>query len=47
MNHGYEATDISKMLGHSTITTTVDIYGHIDEKRMRNIAEKMGSVLAI
>lgn len=47
MNHGYETADISKMLGHSTITTTVDIYGHIDEKRMRNIAEKMGSVLAI
>lgn len=47
LNHGYETADISKMLGHSTITTTVDIYGHIDEKRMRNIAEKMGSVLAI
>lgn len=47
MNHGYETADISKMLGHSTITTTVDIYGHIDEKRMRNIAKKMNDILAV
>ena len=47
LNQGYELTDVSSMLGHSTITTTADIYGHTDEKRMRDIAEKMGSVLAI
>lgn len=47
LNQGYQLADISKWLGHSTISTTADIYGHISDDRMKGVAEKIGSIIAI
>lgn len=39
MNEGATLNDISKRLGHNSISTTYDIYGHLDRKRDKAIAD--------
>ena len=47
LNEG--ATDllmlVSRRLGHASIKTTVDIYGHLFEGAQREAAEKFGKVM--
>jgi site-specific recombinase XerD len=44
--HGTDLYDISKWLGHNSITTTADIYGHVTEISNRGVADQMDSILA-
>lgn len=41
MSQGEELYYIQRELGHSNYNTTVNIYGHLDEKKKRSVAEKI------
>ncbi|MDK2802657.1 MAG: site-specific integrase [Oscillospiraceae bacterium] len=43
-NNGYNLKDIQEWLGHSTISTTGDIYTHIDTKRKLLMADSLNSI---
>lgn len=43
---GEDMATISKLLGHSNISTTMDIYAHLSPKTQRRAAERMDRVLA-
>lgn len=45
LESGMEMMDVSRMLGHSTITTTIDIYGHWSEKKKHEAADIMSNVV--
>ena len=45
LESGMEMMDVSRMLGHSTITTTIDIYGHWSEAKKHEAADIMSSVI--
>lgn len=45
LESGMEMMDVSRMLGHSTITTTIDIYGHWSEKKKHEAADIMSDVV--
>ncbi len=46
INAGYSLHDVSKRLGHSTITMTSNTYGHLEEARDRAIAEGLDAAFA-
>lgn len=35
---------VSRQLGHASIATTADVYGHPDEEALKEAARKMGTV---
>jgi len=43
---GVSSREIMEQLGHSTITLTMNTYGHIFKEARREVADKMGQVLA-
>lgn len=43
--NGVPLMTISRLMGHSSIKTTADLYGHIDEAQKRDAAAVMGDVL--
>jgi len=45
MNNGARLEDIAARLGHSTISTTVDIYGHLSDQSRKEVADKFGEIL--
>lgn len=45
INNGAELTDVQKHLGHEKITTTVDIYGHLDRRSGRRASTAMSKAL--
>lgn len=45
LSNGYELKDVQDLLGHSEISITADLYGHIDIERKQNIADKMSTLL--
>ena len=45
LESGMEMMDVSRMLGHSTITTTIDIYGHWSDKKKHQAADIMSGVV--
>ena len=47
MSQGYQLKDVQEWLGHSNISTTADIYGHLDDERKKNIARQMNGILAV
>jgi site-specific recombinase XerD len=42
---GIDIAVVSKALGHSTITTTVDTYMHVTPTSRRQAASRMGAIL--
>lgn len=46
LESGEELANISKVLGHSTLSTTADFYGHLTPGISRRAAERMKSLLA-
>ena len=41
LNANYQLSDVSSYLGHSSIKTTADIYGHLDNRRKLGMAEAL------
>ena len=41
LNMGFELQDVKDWLGHSTIKTTSDIYGHLDVGRKKKMADAL------
>lgn len=37
---------VSRMLGHSSVAITGDIYGHVEDARQRDAADAPGAVLS-
>lgn len=46
LESGEELANISKVLGHSTFTTTVDFYGHLTPEVSRRAADRMRKILS-
>ena len=42
---GWHMKDISDWLGHSSIKTTMDIYGHISTERKKELSEDLAGIL--
>ena len=38
---------VMELLGHSSISTTADIYSHVMPAMMRDVAEKMDAILGV
>lgn len=47
LSDGLTLKDVQAWLGHSSITMTADVYGHLDFDRKKDIANEMQSVLEI
>ena len=45
LSQGVPIKVASERLGHSTITITMDLYSHIDEKPQRDAAQKLDQAL--
>lgn len=45
LSNGYQLKDIQEWLGHSDISTTANIYGHLEFLTKQQTAEKMSRVL--
>ena len=45
LNGGYGLKDIQSWLGHSDISTTGNIYSHMQDSRMEGIAQALGTSL--
>ena len=45
LQDGMDIAVVSKSLGHSTITTTADVYMHLTPATSRQVAERMGAIL--
>jgi integrase len=46
LESGEELANISKLLGHSSLATTADFYGHLTPDISRRAANRMGAILA-
>ena len=44
LSRGFTLKDVQEWLGHSDITLTANIYGHLDIKRKQTIADTMASM---
>lgn len=44
---GASLEDVKRLLGHSTIATTSDQYGHLDLGRQREVAERLGRLYGV
>ena len=42
---GFSLDDVKRVLGHSSIAMTSDIYGHLVEGRSRELADRLDRVL--
>lgn len=47
LNEGEEMKVIQELLGHSTITTTMDVYSHLSDQKKRNTSNKLAQVYEI
>jgi integrase len=45
IERGADLYEVSRLLGHSSITITADIYGHVTQGMKRGLVEKMDSIL--
>jgi len=45
LSAGYELKDVQEQLGHSDISVTADIYGHLDDGRKRKIADAISGLI--
>ena len=45
LNSGMRLWEVSNMLGHSQFSTTVDIYGHWNEERQNEAAQKLSMIV--
>lgn len=45
INRGFQLKDVQEWLGHSDIQTTANIYGHLEDKRKKAMAETMTSLM--
>lgn len=43
---GVDMTVVSEMLGHTSTRTTQDVYAHVSEKQLRQVADVMGQILS-
>ena len=43
--NGGSVYDVMSLLGHTSIATTVDVYGHLVEGRSRELADTMDRLL--
>jgi len=46
LERGADLYEVSRLLGHSSITITADVYGHISQGMKRGLADRMDSILA-
>lgn len=46
INEGFTLKDVQEWMGHADITTTANIYGHLDVSRKMNMADKLTNVLS-
>ncbi len=46
LSKGYTLKDVQEWLGHSDITLTANIYGHLDIERKKNIANTMATMFS-
>lgn len=46
LEHGEEIANVSKLLGHSSLATTADFYGHLTPRISRRAADRMRDILA-
>jgi site-specific recombinase XerD len=46
LEDGEELANVSKLLGHSSLATTADFYGHLNPGISKRAAERMGAILA-
>lgn len=47
LNNGAEITDVSAHLGHESIKTTVDVYGHLDRRSGHRTSSAMAKALVV
>jgi len=47
LERGADLYEVSKLLGHSSITITADIYGHFSQGMKRNLVEKMDAIITV
>ena len=45
LSEGFTLKDVQEWLGHSDITLTANIYGHLDIKRKQSIADSMANIV--
>lgn len=46
IDKGFQIKDIQEWLGHASIQTTANIYGHLDVARKRTIADQMTAMFS-
>ena len=44
---GFSLKEIQEWLGHHDISTTADIYGHLDFEAKKNIARRFDNIIKI
>jgi integrase len=45
LEQGASLREVMELLGHSSITLTANTYGHIRDRAMRNVADKLDAAL--
>ncbi|MDS1030723.1 tyrosine-type recombinase/integrase [Bacillota bacterium LX-D] len=45
IDRGFSLKDIAELLGHSSIQVTLDIYGHLQDKRKKAATDALSSLL--
>jgi site-specific recombinase XerD len=45
LEHGEELAVVSRILGHSNLSTTADIYGHLTEAMLDRAADRTDAIL--
>ena len=46
INQGFTLKDVQEWMGHSDISVTADIYGHLETKRKQDMASRMASCIS-
>jgi integrase len=47
LRHSFDLKTVSTALGHSTISTTADIYAHVTDCLMRNAADRIDDAVTV